>query len=177
MRKWFFHDFVDSPDPRFRKIVKRFAEAGCVEAQKDEFCHTMNLPVGGSIFSPQFPPNRSSAVVPVSYKPGAGVWLSARPPSRILRAKWNTTMIDSPALPAPTEFKDRSTGLILFGILGILLGCLCALLVPMMVLEQIMSAKTMGGAPNLRMTTPGMMMYALLAVTFIWLGIRSTRHH
>lgn len=35
--RWFFHDFVDSPDPRYRKIVKRFAEAGYVEKEKDEF--------------------------------------------------------------------------------------------------------------------------------------------
>ena len=35
--RWFFHDFVDSPDPRYRKIVKRFAEASYVEEEKDEF--------------------------------------------------------------------------------------------------------------------------------------------
>ncbi|MCU0784943.1 MAG: hypothetical protein MUF81_13050 [Verrucomicrobia bacterium] len=35
--RWYFRDFVDSPDPRFRKIVKRFAEAGYVEAESDEF--------------------------------------------------------------------------------------------------------------------------------------------
>ena len=43
-------------------------------------------------------------------------------------------MNDAPVLAPPTAFKDRSTGLIVFGILGILLGCFCALLVPMMVL-------------------------------------------
>lgn len=74
-------------------------------------------------------------------------------------------MNDAPTLPPPTAFKDRSTGLIVFGILGILLGCLCALLVPMMVLGQIRSAKAMGGAPNLRMAIPGMVLYAMLAVT------------
>jgi len=35
--RWYFRDFVDSPDPRFRKIVKRFADAGYVEAENDEF--------------------------------------------------------------------------------------------------------------------------------------------
>lgn len=35
--RWFFRDFVDSPDPRFREIVKRFADAGYVEAESDEF--------------------------------------------------------------------------------------------------------------------------------------------
>lgn len=35
--KWLWLDFVDSPDPRFREIVKRFADAGYVEAERDEF--------------------------------------------------------------------------------------------------------------------------------------------
>ena len=35
--RWFFRDFVDSPDPRYRKIVRRFAEAGFLESEKDEF--------------------------------------------------------------------------------------------------------------------------------------------
>lgn len=35
--RWFFRDFVDSPDPRLRAIVKLFAEAGYLEAEKDEF--------------------------------------------------------------------------------------------------------------------------------------------
>ncbi len=35
--RWIFRDAVDSPDPRFRKIVKRFAVAGYVEAELDEF--------------------------------------------------------------------------------------------------------------------------------------------
>lgn len=35
--RWYFRDFVDSPDARFRNIVKRFTEAGYVEAERDEF--------------------------------------------------------------------------------------------------------------------------------------------
>jgi hypothetical protein len=35
--RWYFRDFVDSPDPRFRKIVERFAEAGYVETVTDEY--------------------------------------------------------------------------------------------------------------------------------------------
>ena len=35
--RWMFRNFVDSPDERFRKIVKRFADAGYVEAERDEF--------------------------------------------------------------------------------------------------------------------------------------------
>jgi hypothetical protein len=35
--RWISRDFVDSPDPRFRKIVHRFADAGYLESEKDEF--------------------------------------------------------------------------------------------------------------------------------------------
>jgi hypothetical protein len=35
--RWIFGDFADSPDTRFRKIVKRFADAGYMEAECDEF--------------------------------------------------------------------------------------------------------------------------------------------
>jgi hypothetical protein len=34
---WSFQDFVKSPDPRYRRIVKLFAEAGYVEDERDEF--------------------------------------------------------------------------------------------------------------------------------------------
>ena len=78
-------------------------------------------------------------------------------------------------MPPVTEFKDRRTGLIVFGILEILLGGLCALLVPLMALGQVLSARTLGGAPNLRMAIPGMLTYAMLAVAFVWLGIGSIR--
>ncbi|MCL4179713.1 MAG: hypothetical protein KJ072_18440 [Verrucomicrobia bacterium] len=35
--RWIFRNFVDSPDPRFRKIVKRFADAGYLDSERDEF--------------------------------------------------------------------------------------------------------------------------------------------
>jgi hypothetical protein len=38
---WYFRDFMNSPDPRYRALVKRFAEAGYVESERDEFaCET-----------------------------------------------------------------------------------------------------------------------------------------
>lgn len=36
-KRWIFRDFVDSPDPRYRKIVSMFAEASYLESEKDEF--------------------------------------------------------------------------------------------------------------------------------------------
>jgi len=35
--RWWFRDFVNSPDPRYRAIVKRFDERGFVRVVKDEF--------------------------------------------------------------------------------------------------------------------------------------------
>jgi hypothetical protein len=35
--RWVFRNFVDTPDPRYRAIVKEFAEAGYVESIKDEY--------------------------------------------------------------------------------------------------------------------------------------------
>lgn len=35
--RWVSMDCVDSPDPRFRKIVRRFADAGYLESEQDEF--------------------------------------------------------------------------------------------------------------------------------------------
>jgi hypothetical protein len=35
--RWLFREFVDSPNPRFRAIVKMFAEAGFLKEEKDEF--------------------------------------------------------------------------------------------------------------------------------------------
>jgi hypothetical protein len=35
--RWTFQNFVNSPDSRFRQIVKRFADAGYVDTEQDEF--------------------------------------------------------------------------------------------------------------------------------------------
>lgn len=35
--RWHLSQFVDSPDPRFREIVRLFDEAGFLESEKDEF--------------------------------------------------------------------------------------------------------------------------------------------
>lgn len=35
--RWAYRDFIDSPDPRYRAIIKRFAIVGYLESEKDEF--------------------------------------------------------------------------------------------------------------------------------------------
>jgi hypothetical protein len=73
------------------------------------------------------------------------------------------------ALP---DFRDRRTSLIVFGILVILLGCLCALMVPLMLLGQSMAARQ-GGTVNGQTMIPAVLTYLTLAVALIWLGIGS----
>ncbi|MBI3416663.1 MAG: hypothetical protein HY043_15330 [Verrucomicrobia bacterium] len=79
--------------------------------------------------------------------------------------------VESTSLPVP--YKDRSTGLIVFGILTIMLGCLAGLFVPLMLIGQAAAAKA-GGAPTpLSALLPAMLLYASLAVALVWLGIGS----
>ena len=79
--------------------------------------------------------------------------------------------IDAAPLP---DYKDRSTGLVIFGILTLLLGCLSGLLVPLMLFGQLMAAKAPDAPPvNHAVMLPGIGMYGGLAVALIWLGIGS----
>jgi hypothetical protein len=77
--------------------------------------------------------------------------------------------VESTSLTMP--YKDRSTGLVVFGIFTILLGCLCGLFVPLMLLGQAMApanAQTPFSA-----ILPAIFMYGALAVALVWLGIGS----
>jgi hypothetical protein len=84
-------------------------------------------------------------------------------------------IMNEPSIPPAADFKDRRTGLIIFGVIEILIGCMCALFAPFMVLAQVMSAQATGMPVNYRMAMPGVFMYGILAVVFIWLGIGSIR--
>lgn len=77
---------------------------------------------------------------------------------------------------AVSEFKDRRTGLIVFGILEILLGIFCALAVPLMILGVVISARTGQTAPpppTFATISPGIAVYTLAAVWCVWMGIGS----
>jgi len=74
--------------------------------------------------------------------------------------------------------KDRTTGLILFGVLEILLGVGCALLIPLTVWAAALSASVdPAAAASLtpRRLVPGLSLYALGAAVLIWLGVGSVR--
>lgn len=77
--------------------------------------------------------------------------------------------------PGATLFKDRSTGLVVFGILTIMLGCLSGLLVPLVLLGQVMAATTTNVPVNYEAMLPGMVIYGVLAVALVWMGIGSIR--
>lgn len=83
----------------------------------------------------------------------------------------DSSSVDSQSALRPA-FKDRSTGLIIFGSLQIIMGGCCAMLVPLMLLSL-----TVGPATNPQLNTqtliPSIGMYALLAVLLIWLGVGS----
>jgi hypothetical protein len=85
--------------------------------------------------------------------------------------------MDETSLPAPLEpardYSDRSTGLIIFGILTLLLGCLTGLMVPLMIFGQIMAPKTTQVQTNFAAILPAIFMYSFLAVALVWLGIGS----
>jgi hypothetical protein len=71
-------------------------------------------------------------------------------------------------------YKDRSAGLVVFGILTILLGGLCSLFIPLMLAGQHLAAQGKGAAPMPMATlVPGLMVYGFLAVALVWLGIGS----
>lgn len=77
---------------------------------------------------------------------------------------------------ASPDYKDRSTGLMIFGILTMLLGCLSALFVPLMLFGKMMAAKAPNAPPvNHAAILPGIMVYGGLAVALIWLGIGSIK--
>src|SRR5688572_13058498 len=67
-------------------------------------------------------------------------------------------------------YRDRRTGLILFGIIEIIIGLFCLLFAFFMVVGVMMG--TAGGA-DVKLMIPSLLMYPVLAVAFIWLGIGS----
>jgi hypothetical protein len=80
-------------------------------------------------------------------------------------------LVESTALPMP--YKDRSAGLVVFGILTILLGCLAGLFVPLMLFGAAASAKATGAPAPFSTLLPAASIYGILAVALVWLGIGS----
>lgn len=76
------------------------------------------------------------------------------------------------------DFKDRSAGLIAFGIIHIVLGGFCALLVPFTLMAAFASMAiddSASASTSPIMMIPGVIAYILMAVWFIWMGIGSVK--
>jgi hypothetical protein len=81
-------------------------------------------------------------------------------------------MTDHEAATGGAAFKDRKIGLVVFGIFQILLGVLCSLLLPLMILGSLLDKNASSGT-SLSMLIPGMLVYAFLAGWFITMGVGS----
>jgi hypothetical protein len=78
------------------------------------------------------------------------------------------------AAPSSVPYTDRKTGLVVFGIMTLLLGAVCALFVPLMVMGMSMAPKN-SPSQDMRAILPAIAIYGILAVAFVWLGIGSIK--
>jgi hypothetical protein len=76
-------------------------------------------------------------------------------------------------IPPSAGFKDRKTGLNIFGFLTLAAGGLCALFVPLMFLAQSMPRNPDMPPQNPQAMYPAMIIYGVLAIVLIWLGVGS----
>jgi hypothetical protein len=75
--------------------------------------------------------------------------------------------------PPPVPYKDRSTGLMVFGILTMFLGGVAALFVALMLVGQAVIGRTPHASTGLASFLPAISIYGILAVGLVWLGIGS----
>jgi hypothetical protein len=75
--------------------------------------------------------------------------------------------------PISMPYQDRSAGLIAFGILTILLGCMAGLLILLMLAGQAATARISHGSAPFSAILPAVLLYGVLAVALVWLGIGS----
>jgi len=76
---------------------------------------------------------------------------------------------------ATLDFKDHTAGLIIFGVVSILIGACCALLVPLMFLSVALSDSVAGGGVDARSAWSASALYGFMAVAFVSLGVGSIR--
>jgi hypothetical protein len=71
---------------------------------------------------------------------------------------------------SPLEIRDRSLGLVVFGVTEILIGVCCVLLVPLS-----LAAALLVGTADIPATVSAMFLYTVVAAVFTWLGVGSIR--
>jgi len=80
---------------------------------------------------------------------------------------------ETPQSAITSTYKDRSTGLTIFGVGQIILGILTALMIPLAMLGLLISRHAPGGPTSLRHLIPGLTTYLFVAVVLLTLGIGS----
>lgn len=71
------------------------------------------------------------------------------------------------------EFEDKKIRLVVFGILQIVLGSFCALLIPLMIFGAMVSRTKSPDNFRFRTMIPAILMYSLASIWFIFMGIGS----
>jgi hypothetical protein len=74
---------------------------------------------------------------------------------------------------SPQQFKDRKAGLVIFGILTIIGGCVCALIALLAAVAPMLAAKAPNPPPTSSNVLPAVVMYCVMAIGFVWLGVGS----
>ena len=75
----------------------------------------------------------------------------------------------------PAGYRDRGTGLVVFGSVEIVLGCMSALFIPLLILGRSISAATGTPPQPWGQILNAIAMYAFAAAVLVWLGIGSIR--
>jgi hypothetical protein len=97
-----------------------------------------------------------------------------QPASEIAPAIASVAAVAAPISAAPT-YRDRSTGLVIFGVAQIVLGLMAALMVPFAALGAFMSRLTPGGGMRPGQYLSGISVYAFAAAVLLALGIGSVQ--
>ncbi len=101
-------------------------------------------------------------------------YLPADNPSGNLGATPDGSDVASAVAVSPAAYEDRSTGLMIFGVLEIIGGALILLLIPLMLLGLFIGRRTGGGPPlSSFVTLP--LTYLSIAVALLALGIGATQ--
>jgi len=97
---------------------------------------------------------------------------AAAPPAPISPA---VAVAAPPPLPEVPAYRDRGTGLMIFGVIQILLGLLAALMVPIIALSAFVSKLAPGGTMRPGQFVSAVATYAFIAAALIGLGIGSVQ--
>jgi len=81
----------------------------------------------------------------------------------------------APLLPQVPTYRDRGTGLVIFGVAQIILGLLAALMVPLVALGALMSHLSPGGTMRPGQFLSGVATYGFMAAALLGLGIGSVQ--